>query len=209
MEAAGQQGYLLQEPALPVLRKAEISLDAPGPTAAGLLGATRSYWRPLIMYHQDHTIYKSIGLLVKFTARGGLHKTCSDWLLNLISPFQGDYTRLGLTVSEDREPHILGPRSPSTFLPAQGGSWPGAEAVAPSDTGRGWPPWDHLKDGGDRQHGHSRARTGAYGPADLPPRLRGTLLGNSSHTAWAEEKTHLPLDRSPSFGKVQVQRVAR
>lgn len=78
-----------------MLRKAEISLDAPGPTTAWLLRAMRNYRRLLIMYHQDHTIYKNTRLLVKFTARGGLHKTCSDWLLNLISPFQGDTSDLG------------------------------------------------------------------------------------------------------------------
>ena len=41
--------------------------------------------------------------------------------------------------------------------------------------GQGWPPRGHLKDRGDREHGHSRAWAGAYGPADLPQCLMGTL----------------------------------
>ena len=64
---------------------------------------------------------------------------------------------------------------PTCLKPAQGGSRPGAEAVVLTDMGRGWPPRGHLKDGDDREHGHSRAWAGAYGPADLSQCLMGTL----------------------------------
>lgn len=145
-----------------------------------------------------HNLQKAC-LLGTFTASSGPYKTCSDCPRNLTSHFQGNMADVGWRHPNTGSCVLCGhifppaPRPGAARLPAWDGSsgmWRGWQMEGP----KVGPPWGHLREGGDRQHAHSRARTVAYGPGDLPPRLTGNLSGPG-----AEEESCSFLYRSSSF----------
>lgn len=150
--------------------------------------------------HQD-CIY-GMSVSEEALARLGFIKCAQELAAKSLFLPSGQHTGLRLMVPEVREPHIPVRQCPTCLKPAQR-LRPGAEAVVLTDMGQGWPPRGHLKDRGDRVHGHSRAWAG---PMDLQICHRASWgrCGKIAATQPGLKRKAISSQIS-SLGQVQVQ----